>query len=255
VLRLAAIALLILAQDAALPRPAFEVTAIRRNTSRETTGGGGYVSYGRFRMTNVDVRTLMRIAYQLDRELAPSQIVDGPEWMDADTWDITAKTGPEFADKPAGRMMVTRRLLVQSLLEDRFKLKAHRDSRELERYVLVRARPAGELGPQLRPSRNCSPADPACAVLVAPGRFSAGRVPLAALVNDMAGSVLKRVIVDRTGLNGIYDLSLEWSPDASATDKSSIFIALQEQLGLKLESERGPVDVVVIDHVERPVED
>jgi uncharacterized protein (TIGR03435 family) len=78
---------------------------------------------------------------------------------------------------------------------------------------------------------------------------------LAALVNDMAGTVLTRAIVDRTELNGIYDLPLEWSPDASGTDNSSIFTALQEQLGLKLETERGPVDVVVIGHVERPVED
>jgi len=254
-LRLAAVALVILAQNAASSRPAFEVTAIKRNTSRETTGGGGYVSYGRFRMTNVDVRTLMRIAYRLDTQLTPSQIVDGPEWTGADTWDITARTGPEFADRPAARMMFERRLLLQSLLEDRFKLKAHRESRELDRYVLVRARPDGDVGPQIRPARDCSPADTACAVRVAQGRFSAGRVPLAALVGYIARSVLQHPIADHTGLNGIYDLSLEWSPDASVTDKPSIFVALQEQLGLKLESERGSVDVVVIDHVERPMED
>jgi uncharacterized protein (TIGR03435 family) len=244
----------ILAQNAS-SRPTFEVTTIRRSTSRETTGGGGYVSYGHFRMTNVDVRTLMRIAYRVDAALAPSQIVDGPEWTGTDTWDITATTGAQFAGTPAGRMMFERRLLLQSLLEDRFKLKAHRESRELDYYVLVRARPNGDIGSQIRPARDCSPADPACSVRVARGRFSAGRVPLAALVSYISRTVLKNVIVDRTGLNGIYDLSLEWSPDASVMDKPSIFVALQEQLGLKLETERGPVDVVVIDHVELPVED
>ena len=86
------------------------------------------------------------------------------------------------------------------------------------------------------------------------GVITAAELPIAlgATLPFYAGSNRSVVL---TAQNGIYDLSLEWSPDASATDKSSIFIALQEQLGLKLESERGPVDVVVIDHVERPVED
>ena len=239
-------------------RPAFEVATIRRNTSHQSSNGGGYVSYGRFSMTDVDVRRLIRIAYHTDAELMPSQVVGGPDWTGSDTFDITAKTGPEFEGKPAGgQMLGVRRLLLQSLLEDRFKLRVHRETRDLERYALVRARQDGALGPSLRPSRRCvSDVDQQCGVHAVPGHFSAGRAPLAALGNYIASSVLiDRVVVDRTGLNGIYELNLEWARDQSETDKPSIFTALQEQLGLKVETERGPVDVVVIDHVERPTED
>ena len=259
--RVAAIVALVLAALGAIaqtPRPAFEVATIKRNTSHLSSNGGGYVSYGRFSMTNVDVRRLIRIAYQTDAELMPSQVVGGPDWTGADRYDITAKTGPEYEGKSGGgQMLGVRRLLLQSLLEDRFKLRIHRETRDLERYVLVRARQDGTLGPSIGPARRCAPdIPPQCGVVATSGRFSTGRAPLAALVNYIASGVLvDRVIVDRTGLNGIYELSLEWAGDQSETDKPSIFTALQDQLGLKLGTERGPVDVVVIDQVERPVED
>ena len=136
-------------------------------------------------------------------------------------------------------------------------LGVHRETRDLERYALVRARQDGTLGPSIGPPRRCLPdIPPNCGFVGIPGHFTAGRTPLAALVNYSASGVLvDRVIVDRTGLNGIYELSLEWARDQSETDKPSIFTALQEQVGLKLETERGPVDVVVIDQVDRPVED
>jgi uncharacterized protein (TIGR03435 family) len=239
------------------PRPAFEVVTIKRNTSHLSNNGGGYVSYGRFSMTNVDVRRLIRIAYQTDAELMPSQVVGGPDWTATERFDITAKTGPELEGKSAGgQMLVVRRLLLQSLLEDRFKLKVHHETRDLERYALVRLRQDGALGPSIGPSRRCAPDIPAqCGVVAIPGHFTTGRAPLAALVNYIGTSVLvDRVIVDRTGLNGIYELNLDWARDRSETDKPSIFTAIQEQLGLTLETERGPVHVVVIDQVERPVE-
>jgi uncharacterized protein (TIGR03435 family) len=238
-------------------RPAFEVVTIKRNTSHLSNNGGGYVSYGRFNMTNVAVRTLIRIAYHTDAELMPSQVVGGPDWTGTARYDITAKTGPEFAGRPAGgQMLGVRRLLLQSLLEERFALRVHRETRDLERYALVRARQDGTLGPSIGPPRRCVPdVPPQCGVTAIPGHFTAGRAPLAALVNYIASGVLvDRVIVDRTGLNGIYELNLDWARDQTETDKPSIFTALQEQLGLKLEIESGPVDVVVVDQVERPVE-
>src|SRR5262249_5407026 len=143
----------------------------------------------------------------------------------------------------------------QSLLEDRFKLKVHRETRELQRYALVRAQKDGALGPQLRPSRlDCSVDFTKCSIRVGAGTFGSGSTPIVALTNYLASSIVQTVVVDRTGLEGRYEINVEWSADQSATDKPSIFAALQEQLGLKLEPERGPVDVVVIDHVDRPTE-
>jgi uncharacterized protein (TIGR03435 family) len=93
-----------------------------------------------------------------------------------------------------------------------------------------------------------------CGYKGAPGHVIAGWIEIGGLVNLLANTT-EHIVVDRTGLQGRFDLDLEWSPDQTATDKPSIFAAVQEQLGLKLEADRGPVSVVVIDHVERPTED
>jgi uncharacterized protein (TIGR03435 family) len=156
--------------------------------------------------------------------------------------------------------------LLRSLLEDRFKLKSHRETPELQRYALVLARKDGALGPQLRRAPVDCKAEPRqCGLQIQSGRFSSESTVISTLVNFL-GSNVQRVVVDRTGLDGRFGLTLEFTPDrtplplaADATpppaDKPSIFTALQDQLGLKLEAERGPVDVVVIDHIERPTPD
>jgi len=230
--------------------PSFAAVTIARNVSGVSTGGGAYIVKGHLQMTNVTVSALMLSAYWAGAALAPSQIVDGPGWVRTDRYDISADVGPEFAGKTTGQMMPVRRLLLQSLLEDRFKLAVHRETRELPKYGLVVLRSDGTLGPQLqRPGPECqTPVGPVCAVHVVPGQFTMGSAPLAALVQYMARTVVRTVIEDRTGLDGMFALTLEWSSDRP----SSIFTALEQQLGLRLQSERGPVDVVVIDHVEQP---
>jgi bla regulator protein BlaR1 len=241
----------------AAQKPAFAAVTIARNVSRESTGGGAYVVNGRLRMTNVTLNQLMLTTYWAGTDLAPSQIVGGPAWVDDESYDVTATVGPEYAGKTTAQMLPVRRLLLQSLLEDRFKLTVHRETRELPKYALVMVRSDGSLGQRLqRPSPECqSAANAACAVRVVAGRFSMGHAPLAALVNYLARTVVRTVVVDRTGLQGMFALNLEWSADQPSTDKPSIFIALQDQLGLKLEPERGLADVVVIDHVEKPTLD
>jgi uncharacterized protein (TIGR03435 family) len=245
----------VLAQDG---RPRFRTATIRRNVSGISTGGGAYIVNGRLQMTNVDANTLIRTAYTtgVARALAPSQVVNGPDWLAAETYDIAAVVGPELQGKRTNELMSVRRLLLQSLLEDRFHLKVHGDVQQLPQYVLTMASD-GTLGPQLgRPAASCSTRiDQACAVHVAPGRFSMGRAPLAALVNYLSTSVLRTVVVDRTGLDGMFALTVEWSPGGPSTAPEPVISALRDQLGLDLRLERAAVDVLVIDHVERPTVD
>lgn len=267
-MRYAAIALL-LAQAAtqpAAPKPSFEVATIKKNTTVDANGRGGVGPGGLFRLVNVPVRMMIAIAYRSGPQLFPSQIVGGPEWLN-ESYDISAKVGSDLQGKPQSELLRAQPLLLQSLLEDRFKLKVHRETRELQRYALVRANKNGALGPRLRPSRlDCSVDFTQCSVRASQGQFASGSSPLISLVNYLASAVVQTVVVDRTGLEGRYEISLEWTPDRvplplaggvpppPASDAPSIFAALQEQLGLKLEPERGPVDVLVIDHVERPAE-
>jgi len=170
-MRYAAIALLLLVGQPAGPRPSFEVATIKRNVSGAPGGGGGFRAGGRFQMTNVSVDILIRIAYRQGAQLLPSQIVGGPEWMRSDAYDIVATAGSDFAAKTPAELLPVQPLLLQSLLEDRFKLKVHRETRELQRYALVRARKDGTLGPQLRLSRlDCSVDFTKCSIRV--GRSS-----------------------------------------------------------------------------------
>ena len=165
---------------------------------------------------------------------------------------------------------------------DRFQLTVHNESRELPIYELVMARSDGRLGPQLSRSDDCAApgrgrrdAPPANASLCggrsSPGRIVFGGIPLSAAVVQPLSREVRRIVVDRTGLSGAFDGTLEWTPaemplpppgpappDAPPpprADGPSIFTAVQEQLGLKLESTKGPVNVLVIDRVEHPTED
>ncbi|RPI54010.1 MAG: TIGR03435 family protein [Acidobacteria bacterium] len=176
--------------------------------------------------------------------------------------------------------------MLQDLLEDRFKLAAHRESREQAIYELTFARSDRALGPGLRPSTvDCAafrprgrggpppgppPAGerPQCGMRMAPWQIAAGGVSIGQLALVLSQSA-QRMVVDRTGLTGNYDIDLTWTPDrlpqgapppgvqlpSIDPNGPSLFTALQEQLGPKLESERGPVEVLVIDHVERPTPD
>jgi uncharacterized protein (TIGR03435 family) len=254
-------------QAEAGPRPSFEVATIKRNTTVDAGGRGGLVPSGVFRMVNVPVTVMIQVAYRAGPQLYPSQIIGGPEWL-KESYDITAKVGNDLQGKSQGELLRAQPLLLQSLLEDRFKLKVHRETRDLPRYALVLANKNGTLGPQLRRSRlDCNVDFTQCSVRAGQGQFASGGTPMVSLVNYLASAVVQTVVVDRTGLDGRYEINLEWTPDRTplplngdtpappSPDKPSIFVALQEQLGLKLEPERGPVDVVVIDHVERPTED
>jgi uncharacterized protein (TIGR03435 family) len=227
--------------------------------------------------TNQTVRNLIRNAYNIQ----PYQFVGGPSWIDEDRFDILAKMAD--ADIPENGMVRPEQTMVrlQHLLADRFKLVVRRETREAPIFALVMARSDRKFGPRLRiaegecaerartgmpPPPGGSPGSRPCGIRFTRGNVIAGATLMEALARNMSGLV-QRVILDRTGLTDRYDLDLDWSPDSTfgtgaSADRqtadasgASLFTALEEQLGLKLEPQRAPVEVLVIDRVERPSPD
>lgn len=255
--------------------PAFDVAAIKPNTSGEPEFGSYVEPGGRYTAKNVTLRTLIKTGYGVH----DSQIAGGPSWMDTDRWDVTAKAeGYEKMPSPAFRD--TARLMVRPLLADRFKLSLRHESRELPVYALVVAKANGDFGPLFRRNdeRECSepvpplqPVEgakepavplPCGADMFRPGHLAARAMTLNNILVALARfSTIDRVVVDRTGLTGKFDWEIQWTPEAlsagtpAANDGLSVFQAFRDQAGLKLDARKALVDVLVIDHVERPATD
>ena len=262
----------------------FEVASVKPNNS-----GDGRVMLqnqpgGRFTATNVTLRLLIRQAYGLQ----DTQIVGGPNWLTDDHYDIVAKAdgaqgdGPPLQGRGTGPTPV--QMMLRALLAERFNLVVHDETREMPVYGLILARSDGKLGPQLKKSdtdcaalaaagrgRGRGPGGPppatgtmACGIQIGMGSLNMG----GASMGQFAGSLAMfagRIVLDKTGLTGGWDLTLTWTPDnmpqrppgapdppAIDPNGPSLFTAIQEQLELKLDSQRGPVDVLVIDKAEHP---
>jgi uncharacterized protein (TIGR03435 family) len=234
-------------------RLAFEVASVKRNPSPAGNGRMQNEPGGRFKAVNAPVSWLIAFAYADSAgALRPSQIINAPSWLGSEHYDITA-TAADAADMDS---IEKQRGLLRSLLEDRFKFRVHREQREMPVYALVRARSDGTLGPRFRQSTpDCLQEAAKCGFPGGP----VGHIQADAITMDLLAQLLAnasdRIVVDRTDLSGGFAIDLEWSPDQTSSDKPSIFTAVQEQLGLKLESTKAPVDVLVVDHVERPTED
>jgi hypothetical protein len=210
-------------------RPQFEVASIR--PSKPGTPPTFGVSGG----TNVTLKTLIALAYGLQ----PFQILDGPEWISSDRFDIQAKAADPKT--PPDRQ----RLMLQSLFADRFKLAVHREIKRSNIYVLVVAKG----GPKITPSADQNAA------------------PISRLAN-LLSQRLDRTVIDKTNLSGRFDLRLQWTPDVgenpldpagnplpiSSQDAPAISVAIQEQLGLKLNPGKELVEFLIVDHVEKPSE-
>ena len=263
--------------------PAFEVASVKQNTSGENLIGVRLAPGGRFTATNVPLRQLITMAYQVQ----PFQIDGGPVWLASDRFDIVAKAAGELPPPQPGTVGPLQ-MMMRSLLADRFKLVVRNERKEMAIYALVLGRTDGKLGTQLHQSttdcaalmagrRGAPPPGPPsltdpipCGMRIMPGNLSAGSVPMSQLVQILSQN-LQRVVVDRTGLTGNFDANLMWTPDQMPRQGDlppgapalppidpngpSLFTALQEQLGLKLDSTKGPVDVVVIDRAEKPTTD
>lgn len=251
--------------------PAFEVASIRKNVSVSDGASVRAQPGGRLTVTNNTLRNIIRNAYNLQNY----QIIGGPDWMNNDRWDITAKAAD---DTPPPEML----LMLRTLLADRFKLVVRRETRQLPMFAVVLARPDGRLGPQLRASTvDCAAlfaaakargeqpppttnGRPTCGTRTQRGNMMTTGTSMADFARNIAPST-GRPVVDKTGLKGSYDIDLTWTPDqgppnpdgaaAPPGDGVSLFTAVQEQLGLKLDAQLGPVDVLVIESVQPPTED
>ena len=237
---LIATAFLLLAQE---KRPAFDVASIRMS---QTDDGQDIDSdQGLFRAHNVPVRRLMSLAYAVDM----SEVLGGPKWLDSDRYDINAKIPAEFAAQRPSRLPE----LIESLLVDRFQLMAHREQRQMSGYALVVEKKGAKLEPARHPDKGSESHSN--------GRhLTATNVTMDSLAKRLSREVMG-VVVDRTGLKGGFDFELDWTPEKLAAvpdasgDTPSVFVALQEQLGLSLESTKVPVFAVVVDRAERPSTD
>jgi len=233
---------------------AFDVASIKPNSSGDRRTGM-VPSRGRFLATNVTLRQLIQNSYLLQ----DFQIVGGPSWLNSARYDIEAKgnggPGPEF------------HVMVQSLLADRFQLRVHRETKKLPIYVLL----LDKNGPRVKHATSCvgetSSTNPCGGFTMTPRGDLIGRsVRMEQFVGNLS-FLLHRTVLDKTELSETYDLDLHWAPDEATysslggsgapsldSNRPEIFTALREQLGLKLQAQKGPVNILVIDHAAPPTE-
>jgi uncharacterized protein (TIGR03435 family) len=257
------------------PQPAFDVASVKENTSVSDRGGPGPTP-GRFRDINTPLRFILLDAFHV----MDHQLIGAPEWTESVRYDIIATYDPK-----AARSEEDTRAMLRTLLADRFALKTHRETRELPVYSLGMARKDGALGPQLvrssidcerwiaekRPQMSAGSASPVapggkrpvCQILTTRRFITAGTRTMQHLLGPLQ-AMTGRPIIDRTGLTGAFDFDLQWTsgPVAPAPgaplppdDGPSIFVALQEQLGLRLEPGGAPFEVIVVDSIQRPTPD
>jgi uncharacterized protein (TIGR03435 family) len=253
------------APSAQAERPRFDAASVKPNLSKEP-GIMRRPTPGRVFYSNAPVTVIVEEAYSA----RPDRVFNYPDWVDNEKFDVTATYSPDLQRQV--------RQMLQALLEERFSLRVHREMREMPIYELVKARTDGQLGPRIRPSTaDCVPKAgerSPCTLLIQQGRFRGiGTGWGNGEVLSLNIGVWDRPIVDKTGLSGAFDIDLEWTPDpaqARSTDDTaraaaaiaatpgervSIFTALQEQLGLKLQPARASLEALVIDRLERPTAD
>lgn len=249
----------------------FEVVSIKRNTS--TAPSRARLEPGRFNAVSVPTFQLVRQAYGLlDVQIGPV-----PDWVRSERYDIVAKV-PDGVE--LGRLL---RPLLQSLLKERFQFSGHLEQREMPVYEMTFARADRRLGPGLRRSQADCTAEPPvlppietrdadappCAQFGTIGRRTMRGFPLSTFARMLVAEA-GRIVFDKTGLTGTWNVELEYTPDRMpplpggdlprgialpSSDAPNLFTALQEQLGLKLVSARGAADLLIVDRIERPTED
>jgi bla regulator protein blaR1 len=253
---------------AALSAQTFEVASVKPNKSGTTAVSFRLQPGGQLNALNVTVRDLIRFAYAVQ----PFQVEGGPGWTDSDRFDVVAKVAGEIVPQPPGQVGPVQ-LMMQNLLVERFTLKVRRETRDAPVYALVHARADRQLAKQVTPStldcaallRGRTGPSPQCRLSGGLGTVSGRDVSFGQLAQLLSGQV-QRLVIDKTGLPGVYSWDLQFAPDQAPApgavapavidpDRPSLFTALQEQLGLKLEAQRAPLEMLVIDSVQQPTAD
>lgn len=273
-----------------VPLPSFEVASVKKHAADDDGGRGMRVSMGgrdvsQFQASNVTAKMLVATAYNVKE----FQISGGPSWIDSEHWDINAKVEDSLAEQlqklPRQQQQAQQALMIRSLLLDRFALQVTRSTKEGNVLALVIAKGGPKLkqapppDPQAGPAAPSAPPAPGQPFTARPGQtmmmmnnglavLASNGVPISNLVN-MLSLQLGQQVADQTGLKGTYQYTLQFTPqggglggmppppgsDASSDNNTaSIFTALQEQLGLKLESTKGQIDTITIDRIEQPSE-
>ena len=227
----------------------FEVASVKPNASMD---GGMSINRspgGAFSATNVSLKMLVTFAY----DIRPHQLSGGAGWMDSDRWDIVARPSAEDAAaepktySPNDGSQDRLRQRVQALLADRFKLAVHSETREMPILALVVAKG----GPHLAEAKGSGPS-----IQGRPGQLTCKKVNMKMFADRMLAQRLGRNVVDRTGLAGDFDFEIKYVEDRGAAATADVsgpdfLTAMQEQLGLKLESQKGPVQIVIVDRAEK----
>jgi uncharacterized protein (TIGR03435 family) len=249
---------MVVAMSAQTSKPTFAVASVKKQPAQippsRPPSGTTQSTTAAFRRLNATVVSLVRFAYGI----MDFQVIGGPEWAREDLFEINARAGGPATSEQMQPM-------VQSLLEDRFKLVVRREQREMRTSALVLARDDGRLGPQVEKCDDPANLPPPKPIRVPPGASLPYSVRCGPISNvaSLASALLKMPVVDRSGVTGLWTytlvfLQLEPLPPGLLRDLADrenvppFATALRDQLGLKLESGRGPVDVLVIDSVQQP---
>jgi uncharacterized protein (TIGR03435 family) len=251
---------------------AFDVVSIKPNVAAGGLPGFRSTPGGRVEMTGVTIGTLVTVAFERF-PFDDVEVINAPDWVGRDRYDIVAQaaTPAAGADIPA---------LLRALLTERFSIATHWETRERDVYALVVAHPDRPLGPGLKhteagcegtaavtgggPSSRRAGRGPSCTMGGEPGNLLGNAVTVEMFGRSIGQRELHRRVIDRTGITGSFDIDLHYRPDLGGgrpggpppappdPDAPSIFTAIEEQLGLRLVADRAPVDVLVIDRIERP---
>jgi len=268
------------AGQAAAQQPAFEVASIKPSDPDQHAGSIMIQPGGRLAITGMPLRELVKFAYSLQ----DFQLEGGPAWARTDPWNIEARAEePRSTSPPNPNQPNMAAVRLRSLLEDRFQLRTHRESRDVPVYELTISKRGSKmkLSADQTPARPPEPGEPQSqpikpngaldrfSIRVGRGSLDAEAVGMPNIVQALS-SILRRTVIDQTGLTGLYDVKLQWTPEGVVAapgpvgpvapdvpadrDGPSLFTAIQEQLGLNVESAKAPVEVLVIDSVQRPTE-
>jgi uncharacterized protein (TIGR03435 family) len=251
-----------LSQEKSADRPTFEVATIKPSNAVSEIGGPYTIAEHYFAWKGRSLKTLILNAYRV----RSWQLIGGPDWMNSDLWDIEARAKAEGAVSKPGSQTLRMLEMLQSLLEDRFRLKIQRETKESPVYNLVVAKG----GPKIKLDGDQSPASLQGSGATTPSgsgwtrafEISGRAAPMERLVQSLM-PYSDRPIIDRTNLKGLYTYNLKWPEENSGPGDSPLarrslsfgpafFTALQEQLGLQLESAKGPVEFFVIKSVQKP---